>query len=151
MKHVVLVLLIAALAGVASHALWYSVRRPATVDTTASALAWLQADLNLSDEQFERVKAIHERSGPQLQQLASRAARMRAEFLAFERRRQTDGQIDFLAFARFVEEQRAFGRLCVESTRRLIAATAGEMNPGQRERYLGRFDAALRADVGRLN
>jgi hypothetical protein len=151
MKHVAIVLLVGVLAGMGAHLLWFSARRPAAVDTADHVLAWLQQDLQLTDEQFIRVKAIHERSGPQLQQLAQQAARMRAEFAEFERRRQTVGEIDFLAFARFVDARRTFDRLCAESTRQLIAATAGEMSPGQRERYLDRLDPALRATAGRLN
>lgn len=151
MKHVALVVLFGLLAGLGAHVLWFSVRRPSAVDTTNSVLAWLQQDLRLTDDQFARVKAIHERSGPQLQELAREAARMRAEFAEFERRRQTVGEIDFLAFARFVDTQRTFDRICAESTRQLIAATAGEMSPDQRERYLDRLDPALRATAGRLN
>lgn len=151
MKHVALVLLLGALAGALSHVLWYGFRRPLPVETDAGALAWLQQDLQLTPEQFARVQAIHERSSAQLQQLAAQAARMRAEFDAFERRRQTDGEIDFLAFARFVQDQRELDRLCTESTRRLVAATAGEMSPRQRERYLDRFDPSLRPATVGLN
>ena len=151
MKHVTLVLLLGILAGALAHVLWYTARRPAEVDTVGHALAWLQQDLQLTQEQFTRFQAIHERSSPQLRQLAHEATRMRAEFDAFERRRQTLGEIDFLAFARFVESQRRLDRLCAEPTRRLIAAAAEEMNPGQRERYLDRLDPALRARSDRYN
>lgn len=150
MKHVTLVLLLGALAGVASHFIWYSARKPPPLDNAANALAWLREDLGLTEEQYQRVRTIHERSGPQLAQLAQQAERMRAEFAAFEQRRQTVGEIDFLAFARFVEEQREFDRICFASTRDLIAASAREMSPGQRERYLDRFDPAYLNAV-RLN
>lgn len=151
MKHLALVLFLGAVAGAVAHTLWFSARRPVTTDPIGSALVWLQQDLQLTEEQFARVQAIHEQSGPQLQHLAREAARMRAEFNAFERRRETIGEIDFLAFARFVETQRHLDRLCAESTHRLIAAAADEMNPGQRERYLDRLDPALRARIDRLN
>jgi capsule polysaccharide export protein KpsE/RkpR len=151
MRHVALVMLLGILAGMLAHVLWFSARRPADVDSVGSALAWLQEDLQLTQEQFARVRAIHEQSSPQLQQLAHEAARMRREFDAFERRRQTVGEIDFLAFADFVASQRHFDRLCAESTRRLIAAAAEEMNPGQRSRYLDRLDPALRARSDRYN
>lgn len=151
MKHVAIVLLLGALAGVLSHLVWFGLRRPPAADTPAHALAWLQEDLQLTEEQYARLRAIHETSRPQLRELAQQAARMRAEFDAFERRRRTDGEIDFLAFARFVEEQRTLDRVCTESTRRLIAAAADVMNPTQRARYLDRFAPASRSNVDRLN
>jgi hypothetical protein len=151
MKHVALVLLLGVLAGTIAHACWFAARRPPPTDLPDNALAWLQHDLNLSDAQFARVKAIHEQSGPHLQQLALEAARMRAEFAAFEQRRQKVGEIDFLAFARFVDARRTFDRLCAESTRQLIAAAAGEMSPGQRERYLDRLHPALRSPGQQFN
>jgi len=151
MKHVALVILLGVLAGVISHVVWFGYRRPASSDTPANALAWLRQDLQLSDEQFARLKSIHESSGPQLQELAVEAERMRAEFAAFERRRQTDGEIDFLAFARFVDEQRALDRVCSESTRRLIAAAMDVMTPTQRARYLDRFGPALRSSNAQIN
>jgi capsule polysaccharide export protein KpsE/RkpR len=151
MKHVIIVILLGAIAGAASHALWYSFRRPPAIETQAQVLAWLREDLQLTDEQFDRVKAIHERSGPELAAMSQRAARLRAELAAFEERRQTIGEIDFLAFARFVEQQREFDRHCLESTRELIAASASEMSSDQRARYLDRFDPTLRPPSGRLN
>ena len=151
MRHVAIVILLGLLAGLVSHLAWFGFRRPVASDTPANALAWLQQDLALDDAQFARLKAIHESSGPQLQELAVAAARMRAEFAAFERRRQTDGEIDFLAFARYVEEQRTLDRVCSESTRRLIAAAAGVMTPAQRARYLDRFSPAMRSPTDRLN
>lgn len=151
MKHVVLVVLLGAVAGLISHVLWFSARRPAVIDSPESALAWLQQDLQLNPAQFARVKAVHESSGPQLQELAERAARLRAEFAAFERQRETAGEIDFLAFAQFVEQQRAFDRVCLESTRRVLTAAAEEMDAHQRERYLDRFGPLLRSRISGLN
>lgn len=151
MKHVALVILLGLLAGVVSHLVWFGYRRPVSSDTPANALAWLRQDLQLTDEQFARLKTIHESSSPQLHELAAEAERMRAEFAAFERRRRTDGEIDFLAFARYVDEQRAFDRICSESTRRLIAAATDVMTPAQRARYLDRFGPALRSSNDRIN
>ncbi len=151
MKHVALVLLLGALAGLAAHLIWFQARRPTEVDTAAGALTWLREDLRLSEEQFARVKAIHEQSSPQFQQLAAEAARMRTELEVFERQRQTDGEIDFIAFAQFVQMRREFDRACAESTRQLIAATAREMTEGQRERYLEWLNPARRLTGERFN
>lgn len=151
MKRTFVILLVGALAALAAHLGWYQLRRPSFGDDVDGVLAWLRADLNLTDEQFERVKAVHARSSPQLQQLAEQAARMRTELDAFENRRRTDDRIDFLAFARFVEQRRVFDRLCAESTRRLLAAAANEMTPGQRARYLQRFEPAVGPGTGGVN
>jgi hypothetical protein len=142
MKSTGLVLLLGLAAGLAAHAGWYGFRRPAPATAPGAALAWMKSDLNLSAQQFEKIKAIHDQSGPQLRQLAAQAAHMRAELDAFEQLRRTDGRVDFLEFADFIQQRRAVDRACVETTRRLIAATAGEMTPEQRQRYLALLNPA---------
>jgi hypothetical protein len=142
MKTVLRVLVLGLVAGLASHAGWYLLRRPAPVSDPAAALAWMQQDLQLSPAQYARIKAIHEQSGPRLRELTAQAQRMRLELEGFERVRRTDGQVDFLQFARFIEGRRAFDRLCNESTTGLIAATAGELTPAQRDRYLAAIQPA---------
>lgn len=142
MKTAWLVLCLGFAAGLAAHSGWFVLRRPVQITGPTAPLEWMQADLHLTPEQFARIKALHEQSRPQLQALAARAARMRAELENFEQLRRADGSVDFLRFARFVEEHRTIDRLCVESTRRLIAATSGELTPTQRLRYLALLDPA---------
>lgn len=136
MKPALLVLLLGLLAGLAAHAGWYAWRKPAAPTDPEAVFAWMQSDLQLDAAQLARIRALHERTGPQVQALAHQAARMRAELESFETIRRTDGRVDFLAFARSVEAWRALDRSCLETTRRLIAATAGELTPAQRDRYL---------------
>lgn len=151
MKHTWIVLTVGIFAAVIAHVMWFQLRRPSYEETPAGILSWLQADLNLTPEQFARIKAVHERSGPQLRELAAQAERMRAELNAFERRRRNDDHIDFLAFSQYVEQRREFDRRCLASTRRLLAAAAREMTPGQRERYLQRFEPLLGPGTQGLN
>jgi hypothetical protein len=130
--------------GVLAHVAWFGARRPAGNADLDSQLAWMQQALRLTPEQFARIKALHEQSSPRLLALAAQVGRMRGEFAAFERERRTSGQIDFLDFARFVEQRRAVDRECAESTRRLILAASEVMNPQQRETYLAFLDPALK-------
>lgn len=135
MKRSLLVVVVGILAGALAHVGWFSARRLESANGLGAQLGWMQESLHLSPEQFARIKALHEQSSPRLVTLAAEVARMREEFAAFERERQTTGNVDFLEFARFVEQRRAVDRECTESTRRLILATADVMSPEQRERY----------------
>ena len=151
MKRMLLVLLLGVWGGVGAHLAWFHWRQPAFGPDADGALAWLRTDLGLTAEQFARVKAVHEQSGPRIRLLAAQAAQLRDELAAFEYTRRTDGRIDFLAFARLVEQRRALDRACLESTRRLLASAASEMTPGQKARYLQRFGPVLGPDFAGLN
>lgn len=143
------VVILAGLAcGVVAHVGWFVAHRPADVDGLGAQLGWMQESLELTPAQFARIRELHEQSSPRLMTLAGQVARMRAEFDAFENERQTAGQIDFLEFARFVEERRAVDRACLESTRRLVAAASEVMDERQRARYLALLDPALRTAGG---
>lgn len=144
MKRMMLVILAGIAAGVGAHFGWYGAHRPARGDNLAAQLVWMQESLQLSPAQFARIKLLHEQSSPRLLALAGQVGRMQEEFAAFERERRTVGQIDFLEFARFVEQRRAIDRECAESTRRLILAASAVMTPQQRERYLAMLDPALK-------
>lgn len=145
MKRMLLVILAGIAAGVVAHFGWYGAHRPARGDNLDAQLAWMQESLQLSPAQFARIKLLHEQSSPRLLALAGQVGRMQEEFAAFERERRIVGQIDFLEFARFVEQRRAVDRECAESTRGLILATSAVMTPEQRARYLAMLDPALKA------
>lgn len=147
MKRVFLVLLLGLVGGVGGHyGLLYTLQ-PRPVSALDAQLAWIQRDLNLTPEQYARIKAIHEQSRGHLLALAGQVARMRNEFDAFERQRRTVGEIDFLEFAHFVEERRTIDRECLQSTHRLVDASAGVMNPEQRARYLSLLPASHRPNL----
>jgi hypothetical protein len=145
MKRTLIVLATGLACGVLAHFAWFGAHRPAGNADLGSQLTWMQETLRLTPEQFARIKALHEQSSPRLLALAAQVTRMRGEFAAFERERRTRGQIDFLEFARFVEQRRAVDRECAESTRRLIVASSEVMNPQQREAYLAFLDPALKS------
>lgn len=137
MKRTVLLLLLGVVVGAGSHFTYYAMHRPAGLDSLDGQLSWIRSELDLTDAQFARVKELHEASSPRLRALAAEVARMQAEFAAFENTRRTTDRVDFLEFAQFVETRRNINRECLESTRRLVLATADVMNPDQRSRYLG--------------
>jgi hypothetical protein len=131
-------------AGVIAHFGWFSLgarERPADL---GAQLAWMKSSLGLSDAQLARLKALHEQSAPTLLALATQVDGMRGELAAFENERKTAGRIDFLEFARFVEERRRLDRECALSTERLVAAAAEVMTPQQRAQYLNLLGPALR-------
>jgi len=143
MKRTLLILLLGLGGGVGAHVAWFELQRPARADDLTAQLAWMKANLQLNDAQLARLRVLHEQSAPRLLALASQVAGMRGELAAFERERTTNGRIDFLEFARFVEQRRALDRACLDSTRTLVAASAEVMDPRQREHYLSLLGPAL--------
>jgi hypothetical protein len=97
----------------------------------------MKAELQLSDTQFARIKELHQASSPRLRALAAQVAQMQSEFAAFENTRRNTDKVDFIEFAQFVQVRRNINRECLDSTRQLVLAAAGEMNPSQREQYFG--------------
>jgi hypothetical protein len=137
MKRPLLILLLGLAVGLTAHLAYYHFRQPLRVDSLDGELAWIKSDLHLSDAQFVRIRELHESSSPRLRALASQVAHMQAEFAGFENTRRASDRINFIEFAHFVELRRDIDQQCRESTRQLVLAAASEMNPVQRERYLG--------------
>lgn len=137
MNRAIVVLAAGILCGGAAHVAWFRLNRPCGGDQLGCQLAWMRSELRLTDEQYARIRAIHEKTSPRLLALAAQVAQMRNEYAAFERTRRTSGEVDFLEFARFIEQRRAVDRECLATTRQLVAATSRTMSPAQRERYLG--------------
>lgn len=145
MKRILLVTFLGVLCGTVGHFACLALQQPSQRSAGLDAqLAWIRNDLQLTPEQYARIKALHEQSSPHLMVLASRVARLREEFAAFERQRKTTGEIDFLEFAQFVDERRRIDRECLLSTRQLVDASADILTAPQRERYLTLLPATLR-------
>ena len=108
-------------------------------------LDWMKTDLRLTDEQLARIKDVHEQLSPRLLTLAGQVAKMQQAFNEFEKERLSDGQVDFLQFARYVEQRRRLDRECTESTQRLIAEASDVMTPKQKQQYLQLLDPALKS------
>lgn len=136
MKRTALILSLGLAAGVAGHLAWFRAHRPTAAESLDTQLAWMQTDLGLQPDQFARIKALHERLEPRLQQLAAEVDRLRAEFASFERERVEAGEVDFLEVGRAAAERRTVGRECDASTTQLVAEAARIMTPEQRKRYL---------------
>lgn len=146
MKPGLFVLLLGAAVGVASHVVYYQLHRPPDPGTLDGQLSWMRTELQLSDAQYARIRELHQASSPRLIALASQVAQMQAEFAAFENARRATDQVDFIEFAQFVEARRAVNRECLDSTRQLVLAAAGEMTPSQREHYFGIVAATTMQD-----
>ncbi len=143
MIRVLLVLAAGAIAGVVAHVGWFHTHRPCSGDQLDCQLAWIRTELHLTDEQYARVRAIHEATSPRLLALAAQVAQMRDEYAAFDRTRLATDRVDFVEFARFVEQRRAIDRECLALTRQLVVATSETMTPAQRERYRGLIGPAF--------
>jgi hypothetical protein len=137
MNRALLVLLLGAAVGVSTHVVYFRLHQPPDPGTLDGQLAWMRSELRLTDAQYARIRELHEASSPRLRALASQVAQMQAEFAAFENTRRATDSVDFIEFARFVETRRNINRECLDSTRQLVMAAAGEMTPGQRQVYLG--------------
>ena len=144
MRRTFLILASGVLAAVLAQSVWFQVRSPGTPSSDPRDIAWLKNELRLSDEQFARIAEIHNNQGPRIAALASQVAHMKTEMEAFESQRRDTGEIDFLEFARFVEMRRAIDRECMESTRNVVQASAGQMTPAQRTRYLEMISPIIR-------
>ena len=137
MNRAVLTLLLGLVVGLGAHTIYFQLHRPAGLDSLDGQLSWMRQELNLTDEQYARIRELHEASSPRLRALAADVARMQAEFAAFENTRRTSDRVDFIEFAQFVETRRNINLQCLESTRQLVLASAGVMTPEQRLHYLG--------------
>ncbi len=151
MNRTAIILMLGLAVGAGAHTVYYQMHRPKGLDSLEGQLTWIRDELKLSTEQYARIKELHEASSPRLQALAMQVARMQDEFTAFETTRRTSDSVDFLEFAKFVEMRRTINRQCMESTRRLVLATANVMTPQQRAQYLGMVAAAEPLKPERIN
>jgi hypothetical protein len=136
MKRTFLILTLGVAVGVATHCLYFGLNQPGATDTLDGQLAWMKSELQLTDAQYARIRELHQASSPRLRAMAAQVAQLQSEFTAFEKVRRTSDRVDFLEFARFVENRRHVSRECLDSTRQLVFAAAEVMNPQQRERYM---------------
>ncbi len=148
MKRAALVLTLGLFAGALAHTAWFAARRPQPPDRLEAQLDWMRARLELNVGQYQQIKMLHEQLGPKLGALADEVERMRLQLAAYEHQRVTAGQIDFIEFARFVQQRRSVDAACSASTQRLVDETVSVMTPEQRARYLSIVAPALN-DTGR--
>jgi len=143
MKRTLCILFLGVVCGLAAHLGWLAYTGGGAANQNREEFGWMKAKLKLSDEQLQRIKALHDASTPRLRALAEQEEKMRDELSAFENERKAEGNVDFLAFARFVEKRRGLERECVQSTAKLVSESSEVMTPEQREEYLRLLELAL--------
>jgi len=136
MNRPIITLFLGLIVGIAAHFAYYSQHAHIASDTLEGQLAWMKIELRLTDSQFLRIKELHQASHPRLREMAAQVALMHTEFAEFERTRRTADRVDFLEFARFVQNRRELNRECLDSTRQLVLASAEVMTPEQRQHYI---------------
>jgi hypothetical protein len=142
MNRTAIIFILGLTVGLATHFSYFHLHGAAPTDTVDGQLAWMKAELQLSDAQYARIKELHEASSPRLRAMAVQVAQLQAEFTDFEKVRRSSDRVDFLEFARFVETRRQVNQACLDSTRQLMRASAEVMSPQQRERYIQLVAAA---------
>ncbi len=145
MKRTLSIILLGLVCGFGAHVGWLSATAPRQPGDLASQLSWMKTNLRLTDAQLQRIKALHEQSAPRLLALAAQVDGIQQKLAAYEKTRQTQGRIDFLEFARFVEQGRRLDQECVRSTEQLIAAAIAVMTPQQRQQYLNLLMPTLKS------
>ena len=130
--------------GLGAHLSWFSVTEPSRPAGLTAQLGWMKTNLHLTDDQLQHIRALHEQSAPRLLALAAQVEGLQEKLAAYEKTRQTQGRIDFLEFARFVDQGRQLDRECVRSTEQFVAAATAVMTPGQRQQYLSLLGPALK-------
>ena len=113
MKRLKWVLALALLAAGAAHAWYYHTHRP--VAAYEAEIRWLAAELNLTGQQVEQVRAVHQRLCPSMNDLHVELQQQRA------------------AAPNACQEVE---NRCAQTTERLIAAVSEVLTPSQREHYL---------------
>jgi len=136
MKRTLILLIMGLAVGTGSYSLQLHFRERPESGALDSHLAWMKAELNVSDDQLVRLRELHEASEPQMRLLASKVVQLQAELAAFEETRRAAGAVDYLELGRFVEIRRNVYQECLVSTRQLVVASAALMTPAQRRHYL---------------
>jgi hypothetical protein len=136
MRRTATVILIGLIGGFGAHYAYFQTHRPCTDATLACELAWIRDELDLSQEQFDRLARLHEMTEPRLLALADQLDGLRRQFDAFEAQRKGEGEIDFIEFSEFIAERRQTKNAYEDSSRSLVLASADLMEPEQRQRYL---------------
>ena len=140
MKRVLTVLVLGAIGGIGAHLGYLQAHRPCTDPTLACELAWIRDELDLTQGQYATLQDLHQMSEPRLEALAGQMTMMRQQFIEFEAQRRGTGEIDFIEFSQFIRDRDLVEEECETSTRALILASVGLMEPDQRERYLTLID-----------
>ena len=135
MKRFLLVVLIGFAAGALAHIGFYAFRRPTVENRLAKNLAWMQAEFQLDDRQYSHIRALHDRTGPELERLFTVLRTTHEELLRLEEVRRTADKVDFLAYHQAKETNRKARSQCRSLTLDLVYSVAETMTAEQRDRY----------------
>lgn len=135
MKRFLLIVLIGFFAGAVAHVGFYAFRRPTVENRLARNLEWMQGEFHLTEKQYERIRALHDRTGPELERLFSVLRTTHEELIRLEEIRRTADKVDFVAFHQAKEANRKARAQCRTLTLDLVYAVAETMSPEQRDRY----------------
>ena len=135
MKRFLLVVLIGFAAGALAHIGFYAFRRPTVESRLTRDLAWMQAEFRLDDRQYGSIRALHNRTGPELERLFAVLRTTHEELLRLEEMRRTADKVDFVAYHQAKAANRKARSQCRTLTLDLVYAVAEVMTPEQRTRY----------------
>lgn len=135
MKRFLLIVTLGFVAGAMAHIGFYAFRRPTVETRLTRDLAWMQTVFRLDNVQYENVRALHQRTGPELERLFTVLRTTHEELNRLEEMRRTADKVDFIAFHNAKEANRKARLKCRTLTLDLVYSVAELMSPEQRTRY----------------
>ena len=135
MKRFLLIVMLGLVAGAVAHIGFFAFRRPTVENRLTRDLAWMQSVFDLDTAQYESIRALHQRTGPELERLFSVLRATHEELNRLEEVRRTADKVDFIAFHQAKEANRKARLQCRTLTLDLVYAVAERMSPDQRIRY----------------
>lgn len=135
MKRFLLIVMLGFVAGAVAHIGFYAFRRPTVENRLTRDLAWMQSVFQLDPAQYESIRALHQRTGPELERLFSVLRTTHDELNRLEELRRSADKVDFIAFHQAKEANRKARLQCRTLTLDLVYAVAERMSPEQRIRY----------------
>jgi len=135
MKRLLLIALFGVVAGAFAHIGFYSARRQTIDEAVGRDLVWMKDYFALNSVQYERIRSLHQRTGPELERLFNVLRTTSGELARLEEERRNSNGVDFLAYHQAAESNRVARSQCRALTLDLIYAVAEMMSPEQRIRY----------------
>lgn len=135
MKRFLLIVMLGFVAGAVAHIGFFAFRRPTVENRLTRDLAWMQSVFDLNDSQYQNIRALHQRTGPELERLFTVLRTTHEELNRLEEMRRTIDKVDFVAFHQAKEANRKARLQCRTLTLDLVYAVAELMSPAQRARY----------------
>ena len=118
----------------------------ARADSLEATLRWMKDDLQLTPEQFARVRALHSQALDQLVALHREIEGAQRQAVALEIQRKEQDRIDFLASESVSELRRSLGQRGSTLVSGLVEATSQVLTEDQRRRYVSAVGPSLARD-----